>query len=100
MCRESLDCLDGQARWTPHEENLVDCLTKVVGNAARLHDFMRNNVLQLEKEGDILATRKEYRDTTGKANPRPSKSGVSECVSDEMDIFQMVTESVRKAPWE
>ena len=100
VCRGSLDCMDGQARWTPHEGNIADCLTKVGGNSARLHDFMRHTFLKLEREGDVLAERKDFGEVTGRANPRPSKSGISERIPEEIDLIQMAMESIQKAPWE
>ena len=82
VCRESLDELNGQARWFPHHQNPTDCLTKLGGNSAKLLELLRTNRLCLQNEEQVLAERKEYRETTGKQNPRPSRSGLDDDFSD------------------
>ena len=41
VIRDSLGSLGGRAGWVLHEENPVDCLTKIHGNAARVLNLMR-----------------------------------------------------------
>ena len=36
VIRDSLESLGGSARWVPHEQNPVDCMTKLKGNAAHV----------------------------------------------------------------
>ena len=36
VIRDSLASLGGAARWVPHEENPVDCMTKLKGNTSRM----------------------------------------------------------------
>ena len=71
VCRDSLHSLGGKARWVPHHENPVDCLTKVKGNAQRLLQMLKAGTFKLTDEEAELAQRKEYREATGKKVPRP-----------------------------
>ena len=71
VARESLDALGGRARWLPHEQNIVDTMTKINGNRARMLEFLRKASLSLKAENDEMAERKAYREETGQRNPRP-----------------------------
>ena len=82
VCREALDELNGQARRFRHDQNPTDCLTKLGGNSAKLFELLRTNRLCLQNAEQVLADRKEYRETTGKQNPRPSRSGLDDDFSD------------------
>ena len=73
VIRDSLDSLGGSARWVPHEENPVDCMTKLKGNSSRMIQMLTTSSYQLTREQEEMVKRKEYRDTTGQRNPRPSK---------------------------
>ena len=70
-------CLGGTARWVPHEKNLVGCVTKLKGNAAMMLELLRKARYRLTAEADEMVKRKEYRELTGKRNPRQN------CVTDE-----------------
>ena len=74
VIRDSLEALNGRARWVPHEENPVDCMTKLHGNAARMLQLMRTASYKLVVEKEELVRRKEYREETGRRNPRPSRA--------------------------
>ena len=74
VIRDSLESLGGSARWVPHEENPVDCLTKLRGNAARMTDLMRTGRFQLTDVEAEMHKRREYREQTGKRNPRPMRT--------------------------
>ena len=74
VIRDSLEALGGQARWVPHEENPVDCMTKQKGNAARMLEFLRTGKFQLRGEAEVMQARKQYRENTGMRNPRPKNA--------------------------
>jgi len=71
VIRDSLESLGGQPRWVPHEENPVDCMTKMKGNTLRMLDLLKTGRYKLVMEEEELARRKEYREATGQRNPRP-----------------------------
>ena len=71
VARDSLDALGGVPRWLPHELNVVDCMTKMKGNRKPLVEFLKRATLKLRDEGEMLKEREEYREETGRANPRP-----------------------------
>ena len=58
--KDSLDSLGGTARWVPHEENPVDCMTKVKRNAARLSQLLKTAKYRLTEEKAELEKRREY----------------------------------------
>ena len=72
VIRDSLDSLGGSAHWVPHEENPVDCMTKLKGNASRMLELMRTGRYRLTEEAVEMTKRKEFREKTGKRNPRPN----------------------------
>lgn len=74
VIKDSLDSLGGQAKWVPHELNPADCLTKLAGNAAPLLELMRRSTYKVVAEEDELEKRKQYRENTGKKNPRPNRT--------------------------
>ena len=74
VIRDSLESLGGAAKWVPHEENPVDCLTKLKGNAARMVQLMKTARFQLTNVEAEMTKRKEYREQTGKRNPRPMRT--------------------------
>ena len=52
----------------------MDCMTKLHGNAARMLQLMRTATYKLVVEKEALVRRKEYREETGRRNPRPSRA--------------------------
>ena len=74
VIRDSLESLGGSARWVPHEENPVDCMTKLKGNVVRMLQLLKSGTYRLTAETEEMEKRKQYRETTGKKNPRPSKT--------------------------
>ena len=78
VIRDSLASMDGKAGWVPHEENPVDCLTKLHGNSARMLQLMRTAKYKLQVEEEEMAQRKAFREATGKKNPRPMKQSESD----------------------
>ena len=72
VIRDSLNSLNGRARWVPHEENPVDCLTKMRGNSARLLQLTQDHSFCLVGASTTLEQRKEFREQTGRRNPRPN----------------------------
>ena len=65
-----MDVLDGfHTKKTP-----VDCLTKLRGNTSRMLNLMRTGRYQLCIEEEEMERRKEYREKTGKRNPRPMRT--------------------------
>ena len=73
VIKDSLDSLGGKARWVPHEENPVDCMTKIKGNAVRMPELLRTGKYRLTAEAAELEKRREYREQTGRRNPRPNR---------------------------
>ena len=47
VVRDSLESLGGKARWVPHEQNPVDCMTKIQGNAVRMLELMKTHKYKL-----------------------------------------------------
>ena len=74
MIRDSLEAVGGKAKWIPHEKNPADCMTKLKGNAACLVEFMRKAKFRMVDVGEEMEARKQYREATGKKNPRPKVS--------------------------
>eukprot|EP00971_Amphidinium_carterae_P337343 6474094-Amphidinium_carterae.2 len=64
-------------RWIPHERNLVHGLTKTRGNVWGLVKTLETGAYDFESEDAVLKARKQYRDNTGKTNPRPMRSMAS-----------------------
>ena len=58
----------------PTRYKTVDCLTKLGGNIQPLLDHMRKSTYKLVEESHELEARKEYREMTGRRNPRPNRS--------------------------
>ena len=77
VIRDSLHTMDGKVSWVPHEKNCVDCLTKIKGNAEALLTLMKKAKYRLVAEKDEMAARAEFREKTGKLNPRAKRSGVA-----------------------
>ena len=73
VIKDSLDSLGGTARWVPHEKNPVDCVTKLKGNASEMLTLLRKGKYRLTDETLELEARKEYRERTGRRNPRPNR---------------------------
>ena len=73
VIQDSLDSLGGTARWVPHEKNPVDCMTKLKGNASEMLTLLRKGKYRLTDETLEFEARKEYRETTGRRNPRPNR---------------------------
>ncbi len=71
VARDSLDVLGGVPRWVPHELNIVDGMTKIKGNRKPLLVYLKRATITLRDESEILQEREDFRDSTGKANPRP-----------------------------
>ena len=71
IARESLDLMDGLPRWIPHQSNIVDCMTKVKGNKKPMLEFLETAKIKLSPEKEVMREREDYREKTGKANPRP-----------------------------
>mmetsp|Transcript_236 Transcript_236/g.796 ORF Transcript_236/g.796 Transcript_236/m.796 type:complete len:181 (-) Transcript_236:31-573(-) len=61
-------------RWIPHERNLVDSFTKIRGNVWGLVKTLESGSYDFESEEAVLKARKQYREDTGKTNPRPMRS--------------------------
>ena len=78
MIRDSLESLGGSARWVPHEENPVDCMTKLKGNISRMLQLLKSGTFRLTAESEEMEKRKQYREATGKKNPRPNKTTLFE----------------------
>ena len=72
VIRDSLEALGGRARWVPHEENPVDCLSKLKGNTSRLLQLLRDHSFCLVSEDQELERRKNYREQTGKRTLDPT----------------------------
>ena len=72
VIRDSLEALGGRARWVPHEENPVDCLSKLKGNTSRLLQLLRDYSFCLISEDQELERRKNYREQTGKRTLDPT----------------------------
>eukprot|EP00973_Karenia_brevis_P040109 5538426-Karenia_brevis.AAC.1 len=80
MCviRDSLESLGRNSRWVPHDRNPADCLTIIKGNVECLLKMMRSGKYQFADEQDQMDARQEYRERTGKSNPRPTQSTTPE----------------------
>ena len=74
VIRDSLEALGGKARWVPHDKNPVDCFIKLGGNVQPLVDFMRRSTYKFIEEESEMEQRKEYRELTGRRDPRPNVS--------------------------
>ena len=74
VIRDSLESLGGKARWVPHDKDPVDCLTKLAGNVTPLLELMRKSTYKLVEEADEMEHRKEFREATGRRNPRPNRT--------------------------
>ena len=74
VIRDSLRSMNGQVMWIPHEENPADCLIKLKGNVSRLVTLMRNTKYQLLNVDEEMTKRREFRERTGRRNPRPSQT--------------------------
>ena len=72
VIRDSLESMDGVCKWVPHEENPVDCMSKMRGNATRMLEMFRKASYRLTAEEEVLEERRQYREATGQRNPRPS----------------------------
>ena len=70
VIKGSLDSMDGECRWIPHERNPVDPLTKLNGNALPLLQLMKTHKFQLQEEAQVLKERKEFREATGRIHDR------------------------------
>ena len=104
VIKDSLESLGGQAKWVPHELNPADCLTKLAGNAAPLLELMRRSTYKLVAEEEELVKRKQYREETGKKNPRPNKTydscraqSVNHTVSTQQ-VFMCLLDSIGHKP--
>eukprot|EP00971_Amphidinium_carterae_P032649 643214-Amphidinium_carterae.1 len=75
LARDLLKSLSASVRWVPHECNPSDSMTKVAANHECLLTVLRTSTIRLRPEKEVLQERKEYRDETGKSNPRPKKPG-------------------------
>ena len=64
--------MNGVCRWVPHEENPIDCMTKLKGNAARMLQMFRTHKHRLVGEADELEHRRKYREATRKKKTRLS----------------------------
>eukprot|EP00971_Amphidinium_carterae_P092284 1827116-Amphidinium_carterae.1 len=73
VIRDSLNILSGQIRWIPHSMNAAYCLTKLGANAQAMIALLASGWLQLKSEDGILEERRQYREDTGKACPRPHR---------------------------
>eukprot|EP00971_Amphidinium_carterae_P052718 1037944-Amphidinium_carterae.1 len=71
--RDTLEELNGQCRWVPHDRNPADTMTKQKGNAQVLLMLMKEAKFVVPNEDHELEQRKQYRQATGKKCPRPSK---------------------------
>ena len=74
VIRDSLRSMNGQVMWIPREENPADCLTKLKGNVSKLVVLMRQAKYQLLKVEKEMTKRREFRERTGRRNPRPSQT--------------------------
>eukprot|EP00971_Amphidinium_carterae_P348134 6490338-Amphidinium_carterae.1 len=76
LARDLLKSLSASVRWVPHECNPSDSMTKISANHECLLTALRTSTIRLRPEKEVLQERKEYRDETGKSNPRPKKPGL------------------------
>ena len=77
MTKETAKDLGAIPRWVPHDKNPADALTKCDGaHCTPLIELATKGRWRLTFEEDELATRAEYREKTGKSNPRPRHSKV------------------------
>ena len=74
VVRDSLDSLGGKARWVTHNRNPSDCLSKIRGDVDCLLRLIRSGIHQPVDEQSEMDNRKEYRERTGKSNPRPKQA--------------------------
>ena len=87
VIRRSMQTLRARCRWVPHEQMVVDALTKRHGNSVTMLRLLRDGVLSIVDEDRELAMRKKYRETH-KRNLRPHQNKWSkrkrENTTDEM----------------
>ena len=60
--------MNGVCRYAPHEENPVDCMSKIKVNAARMLQMFRIHEYRQVGEADELEHQRKYRETTGMKN--------------------------------
>ena len=72
VIRDSLESLNGACRWVPHELNPTDPFTKLAGNMTALLRLMKTAWFRLTQEAQEMENRKQFRETTGRWNPRPN----------------------------
>eukprot|EP00971_Amphidinium_carterae_P306349 6087951-Amphidinium_carterae.1 len=75
LARDLLKSLKATIRWIPHEHNPSDSMTKISANHECLMSMLQTSTVRLRPASEILEERKEYRETTGKSNPRPKNPG-------------------------
>ena len=90
--KQSMEITGQRARWIPHNENIVDGLTKTLqkANLLPLLQLMRTGRMKLKGEGDELAYRKQLKETGGLV--RRKGKYLKEMMKDEET--QLVTEAV------
>ena len=72
MTKDAAKDLGAIPRWVPHDKNPADALTKCDGaHCTPLIQLVTTSRWKLTFEEEELATRAEYRERSGKANPRP-----------------------------
>ena len=77
MTKETAKDLGAIPRWVPHDKNPADALTKCDGaHCTPLIELTTKGRWKLTFEEEELANRAEYREKTGKSNPRPRHSKV------------------------
>ncbi len=77
MTKETVKDLGAIPRWVPHDKNPADALTKCDGaHCTPLIELTTKGRWKLTFEEEELAKRAEYREMTGKSNPRPRHSKV------------------------
>ena len=60
-------------RWVPHDQNPVDCMSKLKGNTSRMLQLFRDRKYRLVAEEVEMEERREYTEATGSKNPRPKR---------------------------
>ena len=70
VIRRSMQTLRARCRWVPHEQMVVDTLTKRHGNSVTMLRLLRDGALSIVDEDRDQAMRKVYRETH-KRNLRP-----------------------------
>eukprot|EP00971_Amphidinium_carterae_P347081 6488907-Amphidinium_carterae.1 len=69
---DSMRIHQGTCRWVPHSLNPADAMTKLRANWTPLLQALGEAKVRIVEESTELKERKDYREMTGKANPRPS----------------------------